>query len=148
MTDGTREKISERIRNARKAKNLSQQALGDLLEVSFQAVSTWEQGKFIPDADHLPALAKALDISLDSLFAEEDREWELKPVNFDPDHMFTFVKGRAQMLGMKQTLAVMSLLRDAHGGQVYVTRGLGMTILKLRFLCPPEISVLTVGKNG
>ena len=60
MTDGMREKISERIRNARKAKNLSQQALGDLLEVSFQAVSTWEQGKFIPDADHLPALAGLL----------------------------------------------------------------------------------------
>ena len=122
MDGRTREKISERIRNARKAKNLSQQALGELLGVSFQAVSTWEQGKFIPDADHLPALAKALDLSLDSLLAEEDRAWELKPVNFDPDHMFTFVKGRAQMLGMKQTLAVMSLLRDAHGGQVRRSR--------------------------
>ena len=30
-------------------------------------------------------------------------------------------------------------------GQIYVTRGLGMTILKLRFLCPPEISVLNIG---
>ncbi len=30
-------------------------------------------------------------------------------------------------------------------GQVYVTRGVGMTILKLRFLCPPEISVLEIG---
>ena len=122
MTDSMREKISERIRNARKAKNLSQQALGELLDVSFQAVSTWEQGKFIPDADHLPALAKALDISLDSLFAEEDREWELKPVNSDAGHMFTFVKGRAQMLGLKQTLGVLDLLREAHGEQARRSR--------------------------
>ena len=31
--------------------------------------------------------------------------------------MFTFVKGRAQMLDMPQALAVMDLLRPAHGGQ-------------------------------
>ena len=36
-------------------------------------------------------------------------------------------------------------LYTAGQGQVYVTRGVGMTILKLRFLCPPEISVLEVG---
>ena len=109
--------IGERIKAARKAKGLSQEHLGEKLGISFQAVSSWETGKFIPDSDHLPALAKALDLSLDSLFAEEDREWELKPVNYDFGHMFTFVKGRAQMLGLTQTLKVMDLLRKAHGSQ-------------------------------
>ena len=119
MTEKTRisEKTGTRIRAARKAKGLSQEALGEKLGVSFQAVSTWEQGKFIPDSDHLPALAKALDLSLDALFAEEDRAWELKPVNYDCQHMFTFVKGRAQMYVMPQALAVLDLLRKAHGGQ-------------------------------
>lgn len=28
------------------------------------------------------------------LFAEGDREWQLKPVNYNFSHMFTFVKGR------------------------------------------------------
>ena len=109
--------IGERIKAARKAKGLSQEQLGEKLGISFQTVSSWETGKFIPDSDHLPALAKALDLSLDSLFAEEDREWELKPINYDFGHMFTFVKGRAQMLGMAQTLKVMDLLRKAHGSQ-------------------------------
>ena len=109
--------IGERIKAARKAKGLSQEQLGEKLDISFQAVSSWETGKFIPDSDHLPALAKALDISLDSLFAEEDRVWELKPINYDFGHMFTFVKGRAQMLGLTQTLKVMDLLRKAHGEQ-------------------------------
>ena len=109
--------IGERIKAARKAKGLSQEQLGEKLDISFQAVSSWETGKFIPDSEHLPALAKALDISLDSLFAEEDRTWELKPINYDFGHMFTFVKGRAQMLGLNQTLGMLDLLRKAHGGQ-------------------------------
>ena len=109
--------VGERIRAARTARGLSQQQLGELLDVSFQAVSTWESGKFIPDSDHLPALAEALDLSLNTLFAEKDPAWELRPVNYDFSHMFTFVKGRAQMLGMPQTLAVLGLLRQAHGSQ-------------------------------
>ena len=113
----TREMIGERIRKARKAKSMSQEELAEKLGVSFQAVSTWEQGKFIPDTEHLPLLAKELNLSLDALFAEEEKTWELKPVNYDFDHMFTFVKGRAQMMGMPQTLAVLDLLRKAHGAQ-------------------------------
>ncbi len=109
--------IGDRIKAARLAKGLSQEQLGEKLGVSFQAVSTWEQGKFLPDAERLPELAKVLDLSLDSLFTEEKKNWELKPVNSDVSHMYTFVKGRAQMLGLSQTLAVMELLRPAHGAQ-------------------------------
>ena len=45
--------IGERIRAARKAKGLSQEQLGEKLDISFQAVSSWETGKFIPDSEHL-----------------------------------------------------------------------------------------------
>ena len=113
----TKEMIGERIRKARKARGMSQEELAEKLDVSFQAVSTWEQGKFIPDSEHLPLLAKELNLSLDALFAEEEKYWELKPVNYDFGHMFTFVKGRAQVLGMPQTLAVLDMLRKAHGSQ-------------------------------
>lgn len=109
--------VGQRIKAARKAKGMSQEQLAEKLRVSFQAVSTWEQGKFMPDSDHLPTLAEELDVSLDMLFAEEEKPWVLKPINFDFSHMFTFVKGRAQMLNMPQTLAVLDLLRKAHGAQ-------------------------------
>ena len=112
----------KRIREARLAAGLSQEQVAERLDVSFQAVSSWETGKFVPDSDHLPALAKMLGVSLDSLFAEAERDWELKPVNFEASHMFTFVKGRAQMMEMTQTLAVMDLLRKAHGSQVRRSR--------------------------
>ena len=110
-------RIGNRIKTARLKKGMSQEQLGEKLGVSFQAVSSWETGKFIPDPDHLPAISKVLDLSLDSLFADEDRNWELKPVNYDFNHMYTFVKGRAQMLNLSQTLAVMDFLRKAHGSQ-------------------------------
>ncbi|MBR2663890.1 MAG: helix-turn-helix domain-containing protein [Clostridia bacterium] len=109
--------IGDRIKAARLAKGMKQETLGEKLGVSFQAVSSWETGKFIPDSDHLPALSRELDLSIDALLAEENRDWELKPINYDSSHMFTFVKGRAQMLGLEQTLAVLDLLREAHGSQ-------------------------------
>ena len=109
--------IGERIKAARKVKGLSQEDLGDLLGVSFQAVSSWETGKFIPDSDHLAALAKALDLSLDALFVDEEKNWKLGRINYDPEHMFTRVKVKAEEKGMFQTLRVLDLLRPAHGAQ-------------------------------
>ena len=111
------ETIGKRIREARLAKGLTREQLGEKLGVSFQAVSTWETGKFIPDSQHLPQLAKVLDLSLDGLFAEGEKAWTLKSVNYEVSHMFTFVKGRAQVLGLSQTLAVLDVLRAAHGNQ-------------------------------
>ena len=101
---------------------MTQEKLGEKLSVTFQAVSSWEQGKYIPDTDHLSALARELDLSLDALFAEKDPEWELKPVNFDAEHMRTFVKGRAQMLKLNQTLKVLELLPEAHKDQPRKTK--------------------------
>ena len=132
MTDMTEMNmvVGERIKAARKAKGLSQEQLGEKLGISFQAVSTWETGKNIPDSDHLLALARELDLSLDALFAEGEKDWELKPVNYDKDHMFTFVKGRAQMLGLKQTLDLLDLLRAVHGNQDRTSKyGFGTTYM-------------------
>jgi GTP pyrophosphokinase len=112
------ELIGNRIKAARKAKGLSQEQLGEKLGVSFQAVSTWETGNILPDTDHLLALAGELDLSLDALLTELEKPWELKPINYDVSHMYTFVKGRAQMLNMPQALQVIDLLRSKHGAQV------------------------------
>ena len=127
MTEEMKKKIGDRIRKVRKAGKpvrngnrivLNQEELGEKLGVSFQAVSSWESGKFVPDTEHLPALVKELDYPMDALFDEKDPDWKLQSVNFGTDHMFTFVKGQAQLLGLKKTLAVLELLRLAHAGQV------------------------------
>ncbi len=81
MTEEMRKKIGGRIRKVRKAGKLnrdgerimlSQDELGEKLGVSFQAVSSWESGKFVPDTEHLPALAKELGKPMDRLFDGKD----------------------------------------------------------------------------
>ena len=61
-------KFGELVRVFRQKKDLTQEALGDKLGVSPQAVSKWENSDCYPDAELLVPLANALDVSLDVLF--------------------------------------------------------------------------------
>ena len=62
-------KIGQYIRAQRKAAGLTQQQLADILGVSFQAVSKWENGDAMPDAGLLLDLADALHTSTDRLLS-------------------------------------------------------------------------------
>lgn len=55
------------IMNKRKLLGLTQQALATKLNVSFQAISKWENGTSCPEIDLLPKLASTLQTSIDSL---------------------------------------------------------------------------------
>ena len=61
------QRIGANIMKARKAKGLTQMALADGLNVSFQAVSNWERGQTCPDLSNLMELSRLLDISIDEL---------------------------------------------------------------------------------
>lgn len=60
-----------RLRAARAAKGLSQQALADQVGVSRQTVNAIEQGDYNPTIHLCIAICKALDKTLDELFWEE-----------------------------------------------------------------------------
>ena len=59
--------IGERIADLRKAQNLSQGQLADLMEVSRQAVSKWETDQSSPDTIRLIKLADTLDTDVEYL---------------------------------------------------------------------------------
>ena len=64
---------NERIAAARKAAGLTQEALGEKLGISRQAVSKWESGQAVPDLDTVAKLCLALGFSADYLlFGRED----------------------------------------------------------------------------
>jgi len=65
------QRIGANIMKARKAKGLTQMALADGLNVSFQAVSNWERGQTCPDLSNLMELSRLLDISVDALLGNE-----------------------------------------------------------------------------
>ena len=110
--------IGEKIAAARKAKEWTQENLAEKVNVSTQAVSKWESGKSAPDKDHLIRLAFLLELSLEEMLLpySTDPEWTLGSPYFDPDRMYTFVKAKAQVAGLTQTLAALPLMRDSHSG--------------------------------
>ena len=69
--------IGKRIAALRREKNLKQDDLAQMLEVSPQAVSKWENDQTYPDISLLPKLAKILGVSVDELLSGKQ---ELQPV--------------------------------------------------------------------
>jgi len=60
-----------RVHEMRKAKKLTQDELAQMMGVSGQAVSKWENGQSYPDITTLPALAEIFNVSIDALFGKE-----------------------------------------------------------------------------
>lgn len=60
--------LSEQIANLRKSNGYTQNTFADMLGVSFQAVSKWENGLCNPDIELLPKIAAIFHITIDSLF--------------------------------------------------------------------------------
>ena len=63
--------FAENLKQLRKEKQLSQEELAELLDVSRQAVSKWEQGIGYPEVEKLLLLSSKLNVSLDSLMETE-----------------------------------------------------------------------------
>ena len=63
--------FAENLKQLRKEKQLSQEDLAEILDVSRQAISKWEQGIGYPEVEKLLLLSSKLNISLDSLMATE-----------------------------------------------------------------------------
>ena len=59
--------FAENLKQLRKENRLSQEELAEILDVSRQAVSKWEQGIGYPEVEKLLLLSSKLNISLDSL---------------------------------------------------------------------------------
>ena len=69
--------IGKRIAALRREKDLKQDDLAQMLEVSPQAVSKWENDQTCPDISLLPKLAKILGVTVDELLSGKQ---ELQPV--------------------------------------------------------------------
>lgn len=62
--------LGGRIAELRKNKNMTQEALAEMMDVSPQAVSKWENDISCPDINSLPKLSEILDCSLDFLLGK------------------------------------------------------------------------------
>lgn len=65
------EKISNLIKQLRKKDNLTQAQFANKYNVTFQAVSKWENGKSLPDIVLLKQICKDYNISIDEVLEGE-----------------------------------------------------------------------------
>ena len=65
--------IGENIRRYRNEKNMTQEEFGQLLGISAQAISKWENEKNYPDIVLLPDIARLMGMQVGNFFVEEER---------------------------------------------------------------------------
>lgn len=73
--------LGKNILTFRKKLRLSQENLGDEIGVTRQTISNWECNLTTPDAYQLIALAKALQVSLDTLVGNSPESLLIEKVN-------------------------------------------------------------------
>lgn len=71
--------IGDRINHLRRNKNMTQEQLGLVLNVSPQAVSKWEKGDTLPDISLITSLADVFDCTTDFLFGRSNNLQSLLP---------------------------------------------------------------------
>ena len=65
------EKIGKYLLQKRKELNKTQKDIADILGITYQAVSRWENGDSIPDIETLGLLADLYDVSIDEIVQRE-----------------------------------------------------------------------------
>lgn len=65
-------KFNEKLIKLRKASGLSQEELGNKLNIARQTVSKWELGETTPEMDKLVELSNLFNVSLDEMIKETE----------------------------------------------------------------------------
>lgn len=74
------EKFGKFIKDIRKKHNLTQKQLADKYNVTYQAVSKWENGLNMPDTSLMKQMSKDFGISIDELLDGEYKETKNKKI--------------------------------------------------------------------
>ncbi len=111
--------IGDRIKQYRKQPGFTQQQLAEVMNVSFQAVSSWECGEYSPTIDKLEALSKVLGVPTSKLLDNNEVKggWELHDRMFSEEHMYTFIRSAASSKRLDQTAIALPLAKKLHLGQ-------------------------------
>ena len=73
--------LGDKILQLRKKNGLSQEQLGEKVNVTRQTISNWELGETAPNPEQLKLLSKALNISIDELLDNDVKNVLVERVN-------------------------------------------------------------------
>lgn len=90
-----REKVARAIAEQRRIKGMTQKQLADILNVSYQAVSRWEQGLSLPSVDMIYDIAQSLETTVDFLLnglSEERKVIKYEDTGLDTRKLYMIKK--------------------------------------------------------
>ena len=79
------ETMGQIIRRLRKERNLTQEELAEQLNVTFQAVSRWENGTGMPDISQVVPLSNVFGVTTDVLFGKDGTDGDEVIASFIKD---------------------------------------------------------------
>ncbi|MBR3377163.1 MAG: helix-turn-helix domain-containing protein [Mogibacterium sp.] len=109
--------IGSNIRMYREAKGWSQEKLAEKLDVTFQAVSSWERDEYRPELETFIKLTEVLEVPATSIIEDKSVTFNTKEAVYDWEHMKTYVKTFAKTAKMENTLKALEFALEAHAGQ-------------------------------
>ena len=83
----------EKLALLRKKKGITQEELSEILEVSRQSVSRWEQDAAFPETDKLIKLSRLFECSIDYLLSDSSAKEENSAVCASADGCRSFIRG-------------------------------------------------------
>ena len=121
--------LGERIAALRKEQGMTQERLAELVGVTSQAVSKWENNWTQPDHDKLASIAGCLNTTVPALLREDGAlpAWVLRDRMFSEESMFTRMRTFAQMEGLRETNKALYYARTMHKDQYRKKGVLGKT---------------------
>lgn len=102
-----KQKVGKAISEQRKQKGMTQKQLADLLHVSYQAVSRWEQGISLPSVDIIYHIAQILKTTVDSLLSglkEEQKVIRYIDTGLDIQKLYTIKERLNSLITKDKTL--------------------------------------------
>ncbi len=109
--------LGTQIAAARKAKKMTQVKLAEELGVSTEAVSKWEQDKYLPSPDKLAKLHEILNLAL---YEENGSIRNMRL--YDEDHMSAFLKGKLNAGSFPEASQAMRFAKEKHAGSFRTPR--------------------------
>lgn len=84
--------IRTNLQRLRKERNITQDVLAEVLDISVQAISKWETGVSLPDIMQLPKIAQYYGISIDYLFYSNETRENREYLNIPDDDILRIIQ--------------------------------------------------------
>ncbi len=127
--------IGSNIRFYRKLQGFTQEELAEELEVTFQAVSSWENDEYTPELKKFIKLTEVLKVPATSIIEDKSATFNTKEAIYDWEHMKTFVKTTARNLQLTNTLSALGYAVWAHEGMTRNNSEIPYVVHPLNMAC-------------